>query len=244
VRRAIARRAIATYSDPGALVVDPVCTDPTLPVVLEAIRQSRHAAAVIGSDVDEFFEFNKRVSESRASGASSEAVLLRGDPPELPRLLATQGDRLLRRRRQLQPDLAVHPGGSADLIVTFLPAAPLPGHTGLGVDDLLGAAAVVLRPGGYLVAVTTTDDERDAGARDAGSETVGRCEGLGLRYWQHIVALLVPIAGGELQTARTRQPAVEPTTPLVVHQNVHVFRKPAATEANTGSEHTDARRAA
>ena len=241
MRRAIARRAIATYSDPGDLVVDPLCTDPTLPVVLEAIRQNRHAAAVVGDDT--FIALNQRLSVARTNGGSGEAVLLRGDPPELPRLLATQADRLLRRRRQLQPDLAVHPGGSADLILTLLPATPPPGHTGFGVDDLLGAAAVVLRPGGYLVAATTTDD-RNAGARDAGSETVARCEGLGLRYWQHIVALLVPIADGELQTARPRQRAVESTTPLVVHQNVHVFRKPPTSEANTGSEHTDARRAA
>jgi hypothetical protein len=186
-------------------------------------------------------------------------VLLRGDPPELPRLLAEQADRFLRRHRQLDHGVGVHPAGSVDLIIVFLPAVLLLGHrqehtqrwqTRFDAVDLLTAAAIVLRPGGYLVAVTNSDElhgsDRDLDL-DLGSETVSLCEQLGLRYWQHIVALLVPIDGGQLKPSRRRRrrPCVEPTTkPRVVHQNVHAFRKPTAAEARADSETLDSRRAA
>jgi len=184
-------------------------------------------------------------------------VLLRGDPPELPRLLAEQADRFLRRHRQLLHGVSVHPAGSVDLILVFLPAALLIGRrqehtrrwqTRFDAVDLLTAAAIVLRPGGYLVAVTN-GDELHGGDRDLdlGSETVSLCEQLGLCYWQHIVALLVPIDDGQLKPSRRcrRRPCVEPTTkPRIVHQNVHVFRKPTAAEARADSETLDSRRAA
>jgi len=248
----IARRAIETYSEPGDLVLDPLCTDPQMPVVLEAVRQQRHAAAVVGRDADDFRELDKRVTAAHADGAGSEAVLLRGDPPELPRLLAEQADHLLRRRRHLQHGVSVHPGGSVDLILVSLPAALLPGHrqehtrrwqTRFDAVDLLTAAAMVLRPGGYLIAVT--GGELHGSGRDPGSETVSLCEELGLRYWQHIVALLVPIDGGQLKPPRrSRRHRVAPTKPRIVHQNVHVFRKPTADEAQADRQTIDRRRAA
>ena len=181
-------------------------------------------------------------------------MLLRGDPSELPRLLADQADRFLRRHRHLGHGVSVHPGGSVDLILVFLPAALLLGRlqehsrrwqARFNAVDLLTAAAAVLRPGGYLVAVTN-GDELHGGGRDLGSETVSLCEELGIRYWQHIVALLVPIDGGQLKSPRRskRRRAVAPTRPRIVHQNVHVFRKPTADEARTDSQTIDTRRAA
>jgi SAM-dependent methyltransferase len=251
----IARRTIETYSQPGDLVLDPLCTKPQLPVVLEAIQQQRNAAAVIGHDADDFRDYDQRITAARADGA---AVLLRGDPTELPRLLAEQADGFLRRHRQLDHGVAVHPGGSVDLILVFLSAVLLHGQrqehtrrwrTRFDAVDLLAAAAVVLRPGGYLVAVTNSDELHGSGSgsgRDLGSETVLLCERLGLRYWQHIVALLVPINGGQLKPPRRRRRrGVEPTTkPRVVHRNVHVFRKPTADEARADSQTIDTRRAA
>jgi hypothetical protein len=179
-------------------------------------------------------------------------VLLRGDPAELPRLLAKQADRLL-RRHHLRDGVGVHPAGSVDLILVFLPAALLLGHrhehnsgwrTRPNAADLLTAAAVVLRPGGYLVAVT--GGELHGSGRDPGSETVLLCEELGLRYWQHIVCLLAQIDGGKLNPPdHSRQhPGVEPTGSRLVHQNAHVFRKPTADEAQADYQPIDARRAA
>jgi hypothetical protein len=179
-------------------------------------------------------------------------VLLRGDPSELPRLLTDQANRFLRRHRHLDHGVAVHPGGSVDLILVPLPAVLLLGHlqehtrrlqTRFDAVDLLTAAATVLRPGGYLVAVTNSD-ERHGSGRDLGSETVSLCEELGLRYWQHIVALLVPIAGGQLKPPGRRRCGVEPTEPRIVHKAVHVFRKPTADETRADSQTFDTRRAA
>lgn len=225
-----------------------------MPVVLEAMRQERNAAAVIGHDVDDFLELDQRVWAAHAQGAAGEAVLLRGDPPELPRLLAEQADRFLRRHRHLHPDVDIHPGGSADLILVFLPAVLLLGrrqehtrrwHTRFDAFDVLTAAAIVLRPGGYLVAITN-GDELAGSSRDLGSETVSLCEELGLRYWQHIVALLVPIDGGQLKAPRRRRRRrdIEPPLPQIVHQNVHVFRKPGAAEGRANSQNIDTRWAA
>jgi len=224
-----------------------------MPVVVAAIRQQRHAAAVIGRDTD-LLELDKRLRAAQSQDATGEAVLLRGDPSELPRLLAEQAGPFLRRHHHLPQGVGVHPGGSVDLIVLFLPAAlllrPRPKRNGrsqasLGAVDLLTAAAIVLRPGGYLVAVT--NDELHRAGRDPGSETVSLCEELALRYWQHIVCLLVPIDGDQLrppQPGRQRHGVKSPTESRVVHQNVHVFRKPTASEALADSQMIASRRAA
>jgi hypothetical protein len=222
--------------------------------VLEAIREERNAAGVIGHDVENFLELDRRLWAAHAQGAAGEAVLLRGDPPELSRLLAAQADRLLRRHRHPHLDVGVHPGGSADLILAFLPAVLLLGrrqehtrrwHSRFDAFDVLTAAAIVLRPGGYLVAISNGDELHGSG-RDLGSETVTLCEELGLRYWQHVVGLLVPIDDGQLKAhrRRRRRRGVEPTLPQIVHQNVHVFRKPTAAEARAVGQNTDSRRAA
>lgn len=86
----------------------------------------------------------------------------------------------------------------------------------------------MLRPGGYLaVAISST---HDAG-RDPGAETVTHCAQLGLRYWQHVVCLLVPIENDALTPAPAARRAAEPAPTRVVHRDVHVFRKPRSTDA-------------
>jgi hypothetical protein len=180
-------------------------------------------------------------------------VLLRGDPPALPRLLAEQAHGFLRRHRRLHPGVGVHPGGSADLILVSLPALLLLGrceghsrrwHTRFGAFDLLTASAIVLRPGGYLVTVGGSGELEGTG-RDLGSETVSVCAELRLSYWQHIVALLVPIDDGQLKPNRRHRRAEQAGLPRIAHQNVHVFRKPTTTtQTRRDNANTDARWAA
>lgn len=208
---------------------------------------------MIGHNVEDFLELNQRVYSTREQGALGEAVLLRGDPPALPRLLAAQAEDFLRRRRHADRGLGVHPGGSADLIVVSLPAVLLLGrredhsrrwHAPFSAFDVLTAAAIVLRPGGYLVTVSRGGG-LEGTARDLGTETVSLCAELGLAYWQHIIALLVPIGAGQLKPhRRRRRHHAQPGLPRIVHQDVHVFRKPAAAEAHPRGEQSDARRAA
>ena len=91
----------------------------------------------------------------------------------------------------------------------------------------------MLRPGGYLAVATSSN--HDAG-RDPGAETVTRCAQLGLRYWQHVVCLLVPIENGALTTAPAARRTAEPAATRVVHRDLHVFRKPRSTDAGRSSQ--------
>ena len=208
-------------------------------MLLEAIRQERNAAAVIGHDVEDWVELGQRIYATRTPGALAEAVLLQGDPPELPRLLAEQAQGFLRRHRLADPRVDVHPGGSADLILVSPPALLLLGrrqehsrrwHQRFSALDVLTASAVVLRPGGYLVTVSG-GAELEGTARDLGAETVSLCAELGLAYWQHIVALLVPIDDGQLKPRSRRRRGERPVLPRIVHQDLHVFRKPTNPDA-------------
>ena len=217
-------------------------------MLVEAIRQRRHAAAVIGHDPSDAHELEQRITDARHNRASGDAVLLRGDPSELPHLLAQQGQGLLRRQLRAAGEVAVHPAGSAGLIVVSLPAALLLGRRQraskrwrqpLSAHDVLNASAVVLRPGGFLAAVTGGPQKRPL-TRDLGGETVSLCAELGLAYWQHIVALLIPIDDSELKPHqhRNRRPA-EAAPAQVVHADVHIFRKPAGTSEAAQQRHAD-----
>jgi hypothetical protein len=224
-------------------------------VLVEAIRQRRHAAAVIGHDPSDAHELEQRITDPRHIGDSGDAVLLRGDPSELPSLLARQAERLLRRQLRADGDVAVHPAGSANLVVVSLPAALLLGRRQcaskrwrqpFSAHDVLNASAVVLRPGGFLAAVTG-GPQRQAIKRDLGGKTVSLCAELGLAYWQHIVALLAPIDDSQLRPHQHRNRRhAEGAHSQVVHADVHVFRKPAVTSEAARQRYADrgARRAA
>lgn len=207
----IARRAIATYSDAGDLVLD-LTGRPNLPAFHEAIRQARTAVGVTSAPAQ---------AERRAGG-----LVLHGDPRELPHLLAAQAAEFLRQQRRLPAGVTVHPAGCADLILTTGART----QRGRDCEALLAGCATVLRPGGYLGVATSSS--HDAG-RDPGAETVTRCTQLGLRYWQHVVCLLVPIENGALTTAPTARRTAEPAATRVVHRDLHVFRKPPAMAARS-----------
>ena len=237
-------------------MIDPLCADPAAPVLVEAIRQQRHAAAVIGHDPSDTHELEQRITDARNQGAPSDAVLLRGDPSELPHLLARQAEGLLRRQLRAAGEVAVHPAGSANLIVVSLPTALLLGRRQraskrwrqpFSARDVLNASAVVLRPGGFLAAVTGGPQKRSL-TRDLGGETVSLCAELGLAYWQHIVALLAPIDDSQLKPYQHRDRRHAEAAPAhVVHADVHVFRKPAGTSEaarQRNADHPEARCAA
>ena len=87
---------------------------------------------------------------------------------------------------------------------------------------MLAGCATALRPGGYL---TVTTESTPGAGRDPGAETVARCAHLGLRYWQHVICLLVPIDNGALRPVHRPDRSADVT---VVHRDLHVFRKPPA----------------
>jgi hypothetical protein len=74
----------------------------------------------------------------------------------------------------------------------------------------------VLRPGGFLIVTQITPI--DGVTRGRSESTVRLCEEAGLQYWQHVIALLVPIQEGQLQPQCRRRARA--------HADLLVFRKP------------------
>jgi modification methylase len=221
----LARRAILAYSDPGDLVVDPMCGAGT--TLVEAIHLERHALGV---------ELEARwaslavanIALAREQGASGKAGVIEGDARELPHLLARKGRSLLALPNA---DVTCLPCGSVDLIVTSPPYSCEVGEiskkawgqgrnlcppetrnystdrANLGhargddyraaMAQIYAACAAVLTPGGFLIAVTKDLRER-GGLRDLAGDTIALCRAAGLQYWQHVIALLAAIRDGEL----------------------------------------------
>jgi DNA modification methylase len=258
----LARRAIEHYSEPGDLVVDPMCGVGT--TLVEAIHIGRRALGV---------ELEPRwaalavanLALAREQGATGIAGVIEGDARELPRLLARKGGRVLTGGGNGPRRL---PSGSVDLIVTSPPYACEVGEiskkawgqgknlcppdtrnystdrANLGhargdeyreaMAGIYAACATVLKPGGFLIAVTKDLRER-GGLRDLAGDTIALCRETGLEYWQHVIALLAGIRDGELvpypsffQLTQTRKAVARgERTALVIHEDVLVFRKRA-----------------
>jgi modification methylase len=117
----LARRAISTYSEPGDLVVDPMCGIGT--TLVEAIHLGRDA---LGVELECRWASlaTANLAHAREQGAQGRAAVLEGDARQLPRLL-TRAHRTWRTRtgEQAASPVAQLGAGSADLIVTSPPYA-------------------------------------------------------------------------------------------------------------------------
>ncbi len=243
---ALARRAVEAYSDPGDLVLDPMCGIGT--TLVEAIHAGRTA---VGVELEPRWAKLARanIEHAQRQGASSIAEVVEGDARQMLRLRTAE-------RRQV------------DIIVTSPPYAcqvadvsnenlvsgrgPIrredtsnysPDRSNLGhargstylaaMSEVYEACVSVLKPGGFMVLVTK--DMRSGGAlQNLSGDTITLCEGLGLRYWQRIIGLLATIRDSELvmrpsfwqmlHARRTR--ALGERTQIVAHEDVLVFRKP------------------
>src|ERR1700691_2986008 len=84
---ALARRAVETYSDPGDLVLDPMCGIGT--TLVEAIHAGRQA---VGVELEPRWAKLARanIRYAQQQGARSHARVIRGDARRLPRLLTAQ----------------------------------------------------------------------------------------------------------------------------------------------------------
>jgi modification methylase len=256
----LARCAITAYSQPGDLVLDPMCGIGT--TLVEAAHLGRRA---IGIELEERWAAlaTANLAHANTQGATGPAGVIEGNANDLPRLLALNGQRLI------GADEAALPHGRVDLVLTSPPYACEVGELdktawGSGsnlcrqhdrnysrVRGNLGhargrryldavavfflAGAAVLKPGGFLV--TVTKELRAGGSlHNLAGNTIQLCEQAGLRYWQHVIALLATVRDDALvarpsfwQRTQTRK-ALERGNPvaLVVHEDVLVFRKPIA----------------
>ncbi len=223
---ALARRAIESYSEPRALVVDPMCGIGT--TLVEAAGLGRRAIGI---------ELEPRWAKLAAANIEhahedrrtrSLAAVVEGDARKLARVLSLRAPRLLREPGCPAHRVAV---GAADLILMSPPYAcevadinPVSGPEPLRRADttnysrdrrnlghargntyltamagIYEACATVLKPGGFLVCVTK--DMRSAGGgalRNLSGETIALCEDVGLLYWQRVIGLLATVGDGEL----------------------------------------------
>jgi modification methylase len=223
---ALARRAVESYSDPGDLVVDPMCGIGT--TLIEASDLGRRA---FGIELEARWAALATVNLDHLHGdderARARAHVAKGDARELPRLLTVEGRAMLERGRGVRPIAS----GAVDLVLTSPPYAcevadlnevsgPNPlrrtdttnysrdrrnlGHARgarylAAMAPIYRAYASVLRPGGFMVCVTK--DMRSAGGgalRNLSGETIELCEDAGLIYWQRVIGLLATVRGDEL----------------------------------------------
>ncbi len=241
----LARRIVAEYSTPDALVVDPMAGIGT--TLVEAAALGRRT---VGIELEERWVALARenLAYTLTPGQRGLARIRRGDARRLPALL-----------REL--------AGTVDLVVVSPPYACDAGvidkpawHSGrrlcdagtlnysgdranlghargrayaVAMEDVYAACFAVLRPGGLLV--TVTKNTRRAGRLfDLAGETVSVARAAGFTYLQHVIALLAAIRDGGLrarpsfwqltQTRRAR--ARGESVHLVVHEDVCVFEKP------------------
>jgi modification methylase len=258
----LARRAITAYSGPGDLVVDPMCGIGT--TLVEAVHLGRRAlgveleqrwAALASANLAHAYE----------RGAAGRAGVVEGNATELPRLLALRAQQLVAADARAgalpygrvdlvltSPPYACEVGeldkdawGSGGNLCRTEDRNYSRDRGNLGhargrryLDAMAAvyqASAAVLKPGGFLV--TVTKELRAGGAlHNLAGNTIALCEQTGLRYWQHVIALLATVRDDDIvarpsfwQRTQTRK-ALERGDPvaLVVHEDVLVFRKPNA----------------
>lgn len=200
---ALARAAIETYSDPGELVLDPRCGTGT--TLVEAIYAGRRAAGITPSSSWARLA-HAGVRHARHLGAQGRAGVIRGDARQTTRLLALHGEHLLHQSPAHEARLL--PFRRVDLILTTAPR-----HSG-ELDRLASTSAELLRPGGFVVLV------------GAGPAAVTACAHSGLVYWQHIVALTVPVRDGKLRAPSISAQRRRAAAPIACHQDVLAFRQP------------------
>jgi modification methylase len=258
----LARRAITAYTRPGELVVDPMCGIGT--TLVEAVHLGRRALGVELEQRWAALA-TANLAHVREQGAAGRAGVIEGNATELPRLLALKAQQLVAvdARAGALPygrvdlvltsppyacevgELDKHAWGSGVNLCRTEDRNYSPDRANLGhargrryldaMAAIYQAGAAVLKPGGFLV--TVTKELRAGGAlHNLAGNTIALCEQAGLRYWQHVIALLATVRDDDLvarpsfwQRTQTRK-ALERGDPvaLVVHEDVLVFRKPLA----------------
>lgn len=240
---AIAAHAVAAYTEPGDLVLDPMCGIGT--TLVEAVHAGRDALGIeYESRWSDVADANLR--HARDQSAPGRGGVIRGDATAL---------------RSLVPAALA---GQVALVVTSPPYGPtVHGHvavgdeldirdnryndgtdkgnlayrdlTGLadGFADILRGCATLLRPGGIVV-VTARPWRKRGELVDLPSAVIGAGVRAGLVPTERCVALLAAVRDGQLvarpsffqlQSVRKARAAGTPMH-LIAHEDVLIFAKP------------------
>lgn len=214
---AVAAHAIAHYTRPGGLVVDPDCGAGT--AIVEALRAGRHAVGVT-TDRRHWETARANLTAAKRGGAVTDGMVL---------------DRSARAT-----DLAVHRGeplaglaGRVDLVLTTTRHPDL--------TPVLARASRLLHPDGHLV-LALSRARRRGHLTDIADAATAAAHACGLVAVDRCVALLAEIRGHRLITHATlsqrraadrhRRSTGHPIG-LLAHQDLLVFRP--ATAASTGA---------
>jgi SAM-dependent methyltransferase len=242
---AVAEHAIATYTAPGDLVLDPMCGSGT--TLAEAVRAGRHA---IGVDIEAPFTAMAEANLQLAAehGATGHGQVITGDATRLVQLLPAHVHgqvalvvtsppygNVTHGQVQLRPGAGVHkehdrygPTGRGNLAYA--------GWNRLleGFTQIMVACAHVLRPGG-IVAITSRPVRRHRDDFiDLPSHVLTAATAAGLEPVERCVALLAAVRDDQiisrasvfaLLAARRARTEGIPVA-LVAHEDVHILRKP------------------
>jgi DNA modification methylase len=244
---ALAAHAITSYTQPGELVLDPMCGAGT--TLVEAVYCGRHS---IGVDIEPRFTALARANLRLAAqhGAAGRGRVVTGDATDLPRRLPNQ----LR--------------GQVALVVTSPPygrgthgvVRSAPGHgvrkrdhrygegsggnlayagwDGLlaGFTRVMAGCYAMLRPGGTAVVACRPVRRRPGELVDLPGQLLACARSVGFQPVERCAALLAAVRDGTivhrasmfgLMAVRRARAAGIPVA-LIAHEDVHVLRRPAA----------------
>ncbi|MEV6256924.1 DNA methyltransferase [Nocardia sp. NPDC051911] len=247
---AIVQHAVATYTRPGDLVLDPMCGIGT--TLVESLHLGRRAVGV---------EYESRWAElarnnielAREAGIDLDANVYHGDARKLPELIPAQlrgqaslvitsppyGDSLHGhvRANRTQPVLKTNHRYGQVLDRGNLANVGL-GRLLSGFTKILAGAAEYLAPGGHVV-ITARPWRQHAELVPLPSHLYTCGELAGLVPVERCVALLGRLSDGELVTRSSffqrdfvvKQRAAGLPIHLIAHEDVVILRKPEATSA-------------
>jgi modification methylase len=248
---AIARQAIAAYSHPGDLVLDPMCGIGT--TLVEAIHLGRNA---IGVELEARWAqlASANLTHARRQGATATATVITGDARQLPRLvdpnLAGRVTLVLTSPsygRSLHGQVTARPGRGVAKFDDTYSADPANlgriSHPALldALEEILLGCRQLLRPGGLLVLTARPYRHRDL-LVDLPGRLTQVAEAAGLVLYERNAALLVGLRDERLiprpsffQLDRVRKARAR-GLPLriIAHEDVLVFRRPLSPAAGRG----------
>ena len=251
----LARRVVAEYSVPGALVLDPMAGTGT--TLVEAALLGRRS---VGIELEERWVRLARRNARFVLGSDTarQVVVRRGDATALGRLIGADAGRvdLVCTSPPYACDVGnldrTKWGAGGDLCPNdernYSADKSNLGHLRGGAYEsamsaVYAACFAALRPGGLMVTVTK-NTRRKGRTLDLAGLTVGLAQGVGFTYLQHVVALHAALRDGDLvprasfwQLTQTRKARArgEPAH-LVVHEDVEVFAKGTPQLAHHESE--------